>query len=134
MTDARPELRRLVMARSHSRCEYCRVPVAFDELPACLDHIIAVKHRGETSPDNLALSCSHDNSFKGDNIAGLDPESDQLSRLFNPRTDDWSKHFALVGGEITGQTPIGRTTVYVLNINDPVRVMIRRLLCASGHM
>jgi hypothetical protein len=134
MSDVDAALRRLVVSRSQSCCEYCRVPTAFDESPACVDHIIARKHRGQTSAENLALTCYHDNSFKGDNIAGLDPDSNQLTRLFNPRTDQWAEHSEWNAAELIGLTAIGRTTLYVLNMNDPVRVLLRRLLVAAGDM
>jgi hypothetical protein len=134
MSDIDTALRRMIVGRARSMCEYCRVPTVFDELPACVVHIIARKHRGPTSGVNLAHSCCHDNSFKGDNIAGLDPETDQLTRLFNPRSDQWTEHFEWTGAELVGATPVGRTTIYVLNMNDPMRIMLRRLLIASGDM
>src|SRR3954454_12197388 len=102
------------------------MPLEFDESPACLDHIIARKHRGHTIAENLAYACYHDNSFKGDNIAGLDPFDRSLTRLFNPRSDLWPEHFALNQSEIMPLTTIGRTTLYVLNMNAPVRVVARR--------
>ena len=49
----------------------------------------------------------------------------RLTRLFNPRSDDWNSHFRLQAGRIVGLTPVGRTTVYVLNMNRPDRVRIR---------
>jgi 5-methylcytosine-specific restriction endonuclease McrA len=75
MSDIDAALRRLVIGRSQGVCEYCRVPTALDESPACVDHIVARKHRGPSTADNLALACFHDNSHKGDNLAGLDPDS-----------------------------------------------------------
>ena len=51
-------------------------------LPFEVDHIIARKHRGETISSNLALSCFHDNSHKGSNIAGIDPRSREVVPLF----------------------------------------------------
>src|SRR5688572_7240020 len=109
-------LRRLVGFRAHGRCEYCRLPLEFDESPPCLDHIIALKHGGQTIEQNLAYACWHDNHFKGDNIAGLDPFDSQLTRLFNPRTDAWQEYFTFSEGVIIPLTPIGRTSLYVLNM------------------
>lgn len=133
MSDINAALRRFVFERANSRCEYCRIPLEFDALPGCLDHIIARKHRGPSIADNLAVSCYHDNSFKGDNIAGIDPETGAIARLFHPRSDLWEEHFAWDNGGLTGLTAIGRTTVYVLNMNDPIRVLTRRLLAAAGN-
>jgi len=116
-------LRRLVGARASERCEYCRLPLEFDDSPASVDHIIARKHHGPTTAENLAFACFHCNNFKGDNIAGLDPIDSSLTRLFNPRIDCWSDHFRFNRGEIIPLTAVGRTTLYVVNMNAPVRVM-----------
>jgi hypothetical protein len=127
-------LRRFVGLRAAGQREYCRLPLQFDESPARLDHIIAVKHHGPTIAENLAYACFHDNDYKGDNIAGLDPVDAALTRLFNPRSDRWQEHFSWNQGEIVPKTAIGRTTLYVLNMNAPVRVTARRLLIATGDM
>lgn len=134
MSVADVALRRLVSLRASGRCEYCRLPLEFDGSPGCLDHIIALKHHGETVPENLAYACFHHNNYKGDNIAGLDPVDSTLTRLFNPRIHSWPEHFRLSLGQIIPVTAIGRTTLYVLNMNAPVRVMARRLLMATGEM
>ena len=82
--------------------------------------------------ENLALSCYHDNAHKGPNIAGIDPATGAVTRLFHPRRDVWNDHFTWNGPELLGRTPIGRTTVDVLNINLPERVEHRRLLIQAG--
>lgn len=127
-------LRKKVWRRAKGRCEYCLLPVEFDALPTCIDHVIALKHFGPTFADNLALSCYHCNSFKGDNIAGLDSETSQLTSLYHPRRDSWAAHFSWSGATITGKTPAGRATVYVLNVNAPDRVLLRQLLLAANLM
>ena len=127
-------LRRFVSARASGRCDYCRIPLEFDDSPASVDHIIAMKHRGQTVAENLAFACFHCNNFKGDNIAGLDPLDSSLTRLFNPRIDHWTDHFRFNRGEIVPLTTIGRTTLYVANMNAVVRVMARRLLMATGDI
>ena len=97
-----------------------------------LDHIIAQQHGGETTSENLALSCPHDNYYKGPNIAGLDPLTGRRTRLFNPRRRRWSAHFAWDGPRLVGKTAIGRTTIRVLNMNHPEAVRLRRLLIEAG--
>lgn len=124
-------LRRKVWRRAKERCEYCLVPAEFDASPACVDHIIALKHFGPTAAPNLALSCYHCNSFKGDNIAGIDPESLQLTPLYHPRNDDWAEHFLWSDAAILGKTLTGRATVYVLNLNDPDPILLRQLLVTA---
>jgi hypothetical protein len=104
------------------------MPDEFDPLPFCIDHIISQQHHGLTIETNLALSCFNCNSYKGPNIAGIDPYTSQLTRLFHPRVDDWLDHFEWNGAILMGKTPVGRTTIDVLNINDPPRVEHRRHL------
>ena len=127
-----PSLRQEVWQRAKRRCEYCQLPQALTVLPHELDHIVALKHRGETSLDNLCLPCAQCNAFKGPNLAGRDPETGQVTRLFDPRRDDWSEHFHWAGVVLAASTPLGRATVAVLNINAPERVQHRQLLRAAG--
>lgn len=51
-------------------------------------HIIAVKHGGETSEENLALSCFVCYRFKGSDVSSIDPVSGQLVPVFNPRSQN----------------------------------------------
>ena len=97
-----------------------------------MDHIIARQHGGESDLSNLALSCLHCNLKKGPNIAGIDPWTRDLTRLYHPRIDSWDEHFAWHGAEIHGETAIGRTTIHVLDINDPAFVAVREELKHEG--
>ncbi|HEX7449274.1 MAG TPA: HNH endonuclease signature motif containing protein [Pirellulales bacterium] len=129
MNDA---LRALVWRRAENRCEYCRMPQPFDPLPFGVDHIRPHYHHGPTTADNLCLCCFHCNTFKSVNIAGYDPETNQIAKLFDPRHDVWSEHFELRDGRITGNSAIGRTTADVLRFNLPERVEHRCLLGELG--
>jgi hypothetical protein len=122
----------LVWARARSRCEYCLIPARYNEAPFQIDHIIARKHGGETEEGNLALSCYSCNSYKGPNIASLDPDSGRLVRLFHPRRDRWPDHFAWDGPQLVGHTAIARATMLVLWMNHPIVVETRALLIAEG--
>jgi len=108
------ELARAVRERAGDSCEYCRIPQFALPLPFQIDHIIAEQHGGETFLSNLALACPHCNRYKGPNIAGVDPESGQLVRLFHPRTDLWTEHLEFEVERILGKTPIGRAAVQVM--------------------
>ncbi len=79
------DLLNLVWQRAHHCCEYCQLPVAFSTLTFEVDHIIARKHGSRTVPANLALTCFYCNSYKGPNIAGIDPRTGKITRLFHPR-------------------------------------------------
>lgn len=125
-----PALQKQVWLRAESRCEYCQFPAEVALLPFQIDHIIAEKHGGRTVSDNLALSCERCNSHKGPNIAGyLDGRH---VRLFNPRRDRWSDHFAWNGAYLVGRTAIGKVTIDVLAINLRYRVAIRTALIEEG--
>src|SRR5262249_38481303 len=125
-------LARQVWQRAGHRCEYCRMPQDYDDAPFEIDHIIARQHGGRTLLRNLALSCFHCNSHKGPNIAGRDPKTRQPTPLFNPRRYRWARPFRWRGAYLLGRTPIGRVTVAVLNINDPLRVELREGLLEEG--
>ena len=69
------------------------MPQKYDVLPFQIDHIISLKHRGSSDAANLDLSCCNCNAYKGPNIAGIDPDTDGVTRLFHPRCDQWNEHF-----------------------------------------
>jgi hypothetical protein len=81
---------------------------------------------------NLALSCWYCNSFKGSDIAGIDPVTGKLTRLYHPRRHRWSWHFRWDGPLLVGRTPIGRTTIRVLQINGSEAITLRESLIAEG--
>jgi hypothetical protein len=97
-----------------------------------IDHIIAEKHHGSTTLENLSLACFPCNNHKGPNIAGFDLVSDQVTRLFHPRIDVWSEHFRWQGAILMGLTAIGRATVDVLAINLRHRILARQALIDEG--
>lgn len=120
--------REFVRQRAQRRCEYCRLPEAFDEWPFHLEHIIAVQHGGDDSPSNLGWACSRCNLHKGTNLISIDPETNQQTGLFNPRQQQWSDHFTIHEARILGITAVGRATLRLLRMNDARRVELRREL------
>lgn len=119
---------RQVRQRAQDRCEYCRLPSSVYPLPFYIDHIVARQHGGLTILENLALACLHCNRHKGPNLAGTDPNTGELIRLFHPRMDKWSEHFEWTGSVVGGRTAIGRVTIHVLAINDPDFLAMREAL------
>jgi 5-methylcytosine-specific restriction endonuclease McrA len=118
--------RNLVRARAGHRCEYCLLPeTAIPAAALHIDHIRGRQHKGSEDPSNLALACQHCNLHKGPNLSGIDPDTDQIVPLFNPRKDVHSEHFALRGSVIFGLTPTGRATVAVLDMNSADRIETR---------
>jgi len=127
-----PRLRSQIRRRAGFRCEYCHLPESVAELRFQVDHVVAEKHGGATASENLCWACFRCNSHKGPNLAGLDEQTGEMARLFNPRADAWSVHFRWTGPKLLGKTAIGRTTINVLCINRIDTVLLRRSLMAEG--
>ena len=126
-------LRRQVQERAQGRCEYCLVHEVDMYYPHEADHVVAEKHGGPTSFENLAWACFHCNRFKGTDLASVDPTSHKAVFLFHPRRQRWHRHFRLNGGLIEGITSSGRATVALLHLNDAERVAFRLALIDIGH-
>jgi len=126
-------LREQVWQRAGGRCEYCLMPQTLTVLPHELDHIRAQQHHGETTLENLCLACAPCKARKGPNLTGIDPDTAQITKLFDPRTQIWIGHFSWDGPVMLGRTAEGRTMIDVLGINAPDRVEHRRLLVALGR-
>ena len=135
MSRSLPEdVRQLVAERAGYRCEYCLVPEAQSFIPHQIDHIIAQKHYGGSTLDNLAFSCALCNKRKGSNVASFDRDTDQVVPLYNPRRDVWSEHFRLERAVIEPVSPVGRVTVQLLQLNRPYLLAERELLLQLGRL
>ncbi|MEH1768360.1 HNH endonuclease [Nostoc sp.] len=121
-------LRRLVEERANYRCEYCQLPAEVAFFAHEIDHVIAQKHGGATNADNLALTCWRCNRHKGTDLGSFDPETRAFSFLFNPRTQKWAEHFIFSELNLVGLTPMGRTTIRLLQINSDGRLAQRQRL------
>ena len=123
---------RAIRDRAKHRCEYCHFPEALAEVPFQVDHVIARQHGGSGDAANLALACCFCNRYKGPNLAGVDPDSNQVVRLFHPRENVWGEHFEWNGARLLGRTAIGRATVQTLRLNRPDAVAVRQLIMREG--
>jgi 5-methylcytosine-specific restriction endonuclease McrA len=90
-------LEAMVRKRANGCCEYCRFPESFAELPFQIDHVTARQHGGVASAENLALACCFCNRYKGPNLSGMDPATQRVARLFDPRSQIWEEHFSWRG-------------------------------------
>lgn len=133
MTRVSRELRRQLNELAHDCCEYCLLHRSTSLFSLQPDHIIAEKHDGETSLENLALSCIDCNRNKGSDISSIDPLTRQLTPLFNPRIQQWDDHFRLDGVEIVPITAIGRVTVRILALNEAERLERRAIAASLGR-
>lgn len=117
-----------VAARARHACEYCRAPEVVFNLPFEVEHITPQSRGGETSEDNLALSCRSCNLYKSDFIWGVDTFTRREASLFHPRLDAWHEHFSIdkETGRIKGLTVSGRATIVRLRINSAAQVEARK--------
>ena len=132
MTYIPEALRRQVIERASECCEYCLLPQAVSLYTHEVDHIIAEKHRGETVLENLCLACLECNRAKGSDFGSFDPETGEITLLYNPRQQSWEEHFRLDGARIVPLSPEGRVTAFVLKLNDEIRVRARQGLLEAG--
>ena len=132
MSKLPPALVKIVRDRGNGRCENCHFPAFYTRVGFQIDHIIATKHAGTSKDSNLAFACYYCNVHKGPNVAGVDPITGTIVRLFHPRNDEWDDHFQWDGPWLFGHTPIARATIHVLEINEASTVQLRSLLLEEG--
>jgi HNH endonuclease len=123
----------LVAARANRACEYCDAPEVISNVAFEVDHTTPLSKGGPDEFESLALSCRICNLRKSDHIDGLDPVTQAITPLFNPRLHSWSEHFeksAQSPYQIIGKTPIGRATVLRLDLNSSLQIRAREFWVA----
>ncbi len=98
-----------------------------------VDHVLARKHGGKTTPENLALSCVYCSQRKVSDASSVDLETGKLTPLFNPRRDRWAAHFRVAGVRVVPLTATGRVTARLLGFNHPARILEREAAVAAGR-
>lgn len=127
-------LRAEVESRAKGVCEYCRIAIEDTYFGGEIDHIISLKHRGQTEPENLALACQPCNRNKGSDIGSISETSKKLVRFFNPRTDIWLEHFRVNSeAEIEPLTEIGEVTEFIFGFNELEHITERKGLIEIGR-
>jgi len=132
-SDVGEALRRLVAERARQCCESCLLHEDDAYSPHQIDHIVSRKHGGPSEADNLAYACFRCNTWKGSDIASVDPRNGQVVPLIHPRRRRWAAHLAIGGFVIEPLTPECETTARLLKLNIDKRVAERRLLRAAGR-
>ena len=117
-----------VRRRAGHICEYCHLSQANSRLRLVIDHVLARQHGGATTSENLALCCAFCNQHKGPNVAGVDPQTNRVTPLFNPRNDAGADNFSFKGATLVGLTATGRTTIAVLNMNSERQLAVRQAI------
>jgi len=122
-----PSIRDAVRQRAQSLCEYCHTAETWQYVEFTIDHVIPLSAQGSDSLENLALACFACNRRKSNVLQALDPDSNRLTPLFNPRLSLWADHFSWSSDrlEIIGITTTGRATVAALALNRPRILKIR---------
>jgi len=128
------KLRAKIMEEARYRCGYCLAQQIVMNWLLEVEHIVPVAAGGSDDEDNLWLSCTACNRYKGTQVKARDPNTGQLVKLFNPRHQKWSQHFRWSEDktEIIGLTACGRATVEALKLNNELAKQARALWHEAG--
>ena len=55
----------------------------------------------------------------------MDPDTSEVTQRFHPSLDPWSDHSRLHGGQVIGLTAVGRTTAWLLKMNEDGQAALR---------
>lgn len=123
-----PEVTKRVRETARNRCGYCLSPQHLVMARLEIEHIIPLAKGGTDDETNLWLACPICNRHKSDKTTGIDPETDEPTALFNPRTQNWFAHFRWSedGIHIIGLTPTGRASVIALHLSDDTDALLVR--------
>ena len=121
-------LRERLLSVDRRRCCYCLTTTAITGIEMAVDNIWPQSKCGETCIVNNCLASSACNTFKSDLTEALDPVSQKIVPLFNPRSQQWAEHFVWSSDktQIEGITPTGRATIVALKMNRPIIVFARQ--------
>ncbi|MBX9792353.1 MAG: HNH endonuclease [Pirellulales bacterium] len=128
------DMRDKVVHRANGRCEYCRLPQAILSVRFHVEHVVPRIHGGTDSLENLALACPRCNCYKGPNLTSRDPLTGNVTRLFDPRRQNWQDHFRSIDDNLVGITDVGHATIHLLRMNDEHRLRLRRELRLHGEL
>ncbi|MGF1523399.1 MAG: HNH endonuclease [Leptolyngbyaceae cyanobacterium] len=114
------DIRQYVRKRANFLCEYCHSSEEASASRFTIDHLIPKSLGGTDSEANLALACHRCNGRRYNFTDGVDPETQNVVALFNPRRHEWTAHFtwSADGQRVLGLTPMGRATIQRLDMND----------------
>lgn len=122
------QLRALVKRNANNCCEYCLIHEDDSFLSFHIDHIISLKHGGQTDLNNLAFACAICNQEKGSDLGTYLKNNEHLIRFYNPKKDSWSDHFFIRGHKILSKTAIGEATIKIFKFNTEHRLLERKVL------
>ncbi|NMF86688.1 HNH endonuclease [Nodosilinea sp. P-1105] len=112
-----------VRQRAKFLCEYCHSPEYLSPDLFTLDHLQPRSLGGSDQLNNLALACHRCNERRYNFTKGVDPVTENMVPLFNPRRQSWADHFMWSRDtlRILGTSSTGRATCQRLDLNDDFR-------------
>ena len=121
------KLRQKIVEQSGNCCGYCLGEQRYIFAPLEVDHLLPIAEGGTDDEENLWLACPLCNSYKGKQTHGIDALTKRKVLLFNPRKQNWKRHFKIDNGiRIVGKTVCGRVTVVALQMNGHLAITVRR--------
>lgn len=113
-------LKSQIRSRASYLCEYCHSSEEASTSQFTIDHLQPRSLGGSDELENLALACHRCNTRRYNFTTGIDPKTDSISPLFNPRLHQWAHHFvwSADGLRLVGISSIGRATCNRLDMND----------------
>lgn len=128
------EIRARVRQEASDRCGYCLSSQKYVLGLLEIEHLTPKAKGGTDDENNLWLACRLCNCYKGTQTHARDPVTDRRVKLFNPRTQQWSRHFQWSEDaiEIIGRTVSGRATVVALQLNNQIAITVRKQWVMAG--
>jgi hypothetical protein len=127
------KLRQKIAEQAGNRCGYCLGEQKYIFAPLEIDHLLPIAKGGTDLEENLWLACPLCNSYKGIQTHGIDHLTKKKTPLFNPRKQNWNRHFKIVNSiEIIGKTAVGRITINTLQINNHLAIIVRKNWLIAG--
>jgi hypothetical protein len=127
------KLRQKVVEQAGNRCGYCLGEQRYILVPLEIDHLLPTAKGGTEAEENLWLACPMCNAYKGVKTHGFDSLTKRNVPFFNPRRQNWKRHFKIVNGiKIVGKTAVGRATVSALRMNNRLAITVRQNWLIAG--
>jgi len=126
------EIKQAIRARANYLCEYYHSPERLSANRFTTDRVVPKSLNGSDDINNLALACRRCNERHYNFIVGVDPITQEIVPIFNPRQQKWKENFIWLdkGIVIKGVTPIGRATCIRLDLSD-MRYPENDSICAT---
>ncbi len=134
MSRVSPKIDAKIREDAKNRCGYCLLPQEILMGKLEIEHLLPLAAGGTDDIENFWLACSDCNSYKSSKIYVFDSKTERKVRIFNPRTQNWDRHFKFNENKtiIIGKTVCGRATAAALKMNNKQAVIARTLWVEAG--